>query len=1228
MFVSWPVRSRLASLAKVVGFAFPEGSRLPNSVWRRRHHGILVLLWLQAIGIACFSLYTRHSVAHSLLDGGIIAAAALAAALPLRPRTVPASIAAFGLIASSAVLVHLSGGFIEFHFHFFVMVGLLALYQEWVPFLLAIGFVLVHHGVVGVLDPSAVYNHPAALTHPWRWAAIHAAFIAAMSVISLITWRVNETTHALAQLLLDSAGDGIVGLDLEGRVTFVNDAAVKLFAWGQRPVIGAPLHVLLPIAADEAGRGWAIGERGTSPRAGQETFGRPDGTTVPVEYVSTAMSERGAMVGTVVVFNDVTERQQAFQESERRRRAAEGLADVGRLMSQSLDLQEVSQRIVESVRELFGSRTSTLRLLEPDGSLRAIALGGQMHEYLPPGHVLPAGVSVGGLAVATGRAAWSPDVLTDPRVILSDDLRQRLQRSRSSAFLAVPLRVRGKIIGVLNAGDFTGRAFTEAEIFVLQAFADQAAIAVENARLHAETHARLVQSETLLAVAQEASATLDVTEMMRRVAREAARALGADMAGAFLATADHDSLRPLAGYHVPKHLLSDFMTFSIPLKGHALLEEAWKEQRAVASSDVAADRRVDPEFLKRFPHRSNLFCPMVVQGEPIAGLFVTWFEHEHRFTAAELRLVEGISRQAGIALANARLVEELKTRQARSNALMAVGHELSRIQPVEPLLGRIAETCGRLFDASSVTFRLVDGDDLVLCGAWGATKDVRASVRLKIGEGLTGAVATTGEPLIVEDPVNDPRLSPALQEGYRQLGIRAFLGVPVKSDDRVIGVLTVRTSRDEGVSAADVEMATAFAAQAAIALANSRLYQELQCAFQELSTTQDQLVQAQKMEAIGQLAGGVAHDFNNLLTVITGQSDLLLRSFRAEDPLRQKVELIRKTGQRAAELTRQLLAFSRKQVLQPKAVDLNGLVGGVAPMLRRLIGEHIELLIVPGSGLGRVMADPGQLEQVIMNLTLNARDAMPEGGTVRIETESRNLREAARHALGHVPPGAYMALRVQDTGSGMDAATLTRIFEPFFTTKDPGRGTGLGLSTVHGIVHQSGGFIGVDSTIGRGTIFTIYLPRTIESVEAAEPSPRAAVAGGKETVLLVEDDDDVRQLAVEVLNACGYAVLDTGDPREAVGIGQRHRGTIRLLVTDMVMPVMRGPALATKLLALDPQMRVLYMSGYTDAMIASQGTIEPPGRFLQKPFTPNALAASVREALDTLSPSHPHVALA
>ena len=376
-----------------------------------------------------------------------------------------------------------------------------------------------------------------------------------------------------------------------------------------------------------------------------------------------------------------------------------------------------------------------------------------------------------------------------------------------------------------------------------------------------------------------------------------------------------------------------------------------------------------------------------------------------------------------------------------------------------------------------------------------------------------------------------------------------------------------------------------------------------------------QLFQTQKLEAIGQLAGGVAHDFNNLLTVILGRCALVLGSLPPDASPRRDIDLIQKTAERAVALTRQLLAFSRKQILEPKVLDLNVIVPGIATMLQRLIGEDIELVFRPGAELGRVKADPGQIEQVIMNLAVNARDAMPDGGRITIETGNVELGdEYARQHVG-VQPGPYVLLAVSDTGTGMDSATQARIFEPFFTTKAPGKGTGLGLSTVYGIVKQSGGNIWVYSEPGRGTTFKVYLPRvenTAEPVQVIRPAP----GRGTESILLVEDEEAVRALAREVLEGYGYTVFEARDVADAMLIAERHTGPIHLLVTDVVMPQMSGRALAERLASLRPEMKVLFMSGYTANAIVHHGTLDAGTSFVQKPFTPDVLARKVREVLD------------
>jgi signal transduction histidine kinase/CheY-like chemotaxis protein len=386
-----------------------------------------------------------------------------------------------------------------------------------------------------------------------------------------------------------------------------------------------------------------------------------------------------------------------------------------------------------------------------------------------------------------------------------------------------------------------------------------------------------------------------------------------------------------------------------------------------------------------------------------------------------------------------------------------------------------------------------------------------------------------------------------------------------------------------------------------------------------LLQSQLRLQSIQKMEAIGRLAGGIAHDFNNLVQAIGGYTEILLKRLPEQDGLRRHAEEIKRAGDRAAALTRQLLAFSRQQVLQPVVLDLNTVVVHIEQLLRRLIGEDIELETELEARLGHVKADAVQLEQVLMNLAVNARDAMPDGGTLTIETRSVRLSEADQRDGFAVQPGSYVLLAVADTGCGMEAETRGRAFEPFFTTKPPGHGTGLGLSTVYGIVKQSGGYIWVDSEPGQGTRVRIYLPRVSEPVEQT-PLKRVlapAAAPGSETLLLVEDEGGVRELITEWLTDNGYAVLAAENGIEALALAESHVGRIDLLIADVVMPQMGGPALAASLLPLRPDMKVIFMSGYADEAIAAPQMLELGAAFLQKPFTLDRLLRQVRETLDS-----------
>jgi two-component system cell cycle sensor histidine kinase/response regulator CckA len=384
----------------------------------------------------------------------------------------------------------------------------------------------------------------------------------------------------------------------------------------------------------------------------------------------------------------------------------------------------------------------------------------------------------------------------------------------------------------------------------------------------------------------------------------------------------------------------------------------------------------------------------------------------------------------------------------------------------------------------------------------------------------------------------------------------------------------------------------------------------------ERRVLEDQFRQAQKMEAVGRLAGGIAHDFNNLLMVISGYTEVLLGHLPPGDPLHTKADAIQQASDRATTLTRQLLAFSRKQHLELKVVDVNSIVEDMERLLRPLIGENVELVTHLASNIGCTRADAGQLEQVIMNLVVNAKDAMPAGGKISIRTASVTLDDSYRPENTFIQQGPYVMITVSDTGHGMDRETQARIFEPFFTTKEKGKGTGLGLSTVYGIIKQSGGYVFVQSELGRGTVFTIYFPRIDEPSEAHGATPVSlAAAGGSETILLVEDEESVRQLVRETLESRGYHVLDAENGNTGLALAASHPDTIHLVITDVVMPGLSGHELVKHLVPARPGIKVLYLSGYAEDAVANSPTSDAPKAFLQKPFTLQNLSRKVREVL-------------
>ena len=565
-------------------------------------------------------------------------------------------------------------------------------------------------------------------------------------------------------------------------------------------------------------------------------------------------------------------------------------------------------------------------------------------------------------------------------------------------------------------------------------------------------------------------------------------------------------------------------------------------------------------------------------------------------------------------------------RVAHSEMKLAVGgrerHIYATAMPIRGPSGSIEETLVMLQDVSDLEILRRSQDDLR------ASEERFRSIFENASAGMA-AVGPDGTLLQVnpafcrflgmdEADLAERDMAEITHPDDRPAALRLFAADP--DTGRAPALLEMRYIRKDGSTAWGLTSATRLrdaSGRPSYAVALVQDVEERKQTEEALRRSEEQLRQSQRIEAIGRLAGGVAHDFNNLLTVITGRCALLLRRPGEDGLVRREIEVIKDTADRAATLTRQLLAFSRKQVLMPRVVDLNTIVGEMDPMLRRLIGEDLRLVSSLRPDLGQVRVDPSQMEQIIMNLAVNARDAMPGGGRVTIETDNVSLAADSHFSDVQVVPGRYVLLAVSDTGIGMEAATRARIFEPFFTTKAPGTGTGLGLSTVYGIVKQSGGYIFVYSEPGQGATFKIYLPRvdgTAEKRPAGDSEDSAPRGTG--TILLVEDEEVVRNLTREILEQVGYTVLAASGAAEARALCEAHTGPIHLLLTDVVMPETGGRELSVALAPLRPGMRVLFMSGYTDNAAVLHGVVESGSAFLQKPFTPAGLAHKVREVLD------------
>lgn len=907
-------------------------------------------------------------------------------------------------------------------------------------------------------------------------------------------------------MILNSAGDGIFGLDMAGRLTFVNRASARMLGCEPEEIIGRNVHGLCHhTKADGANYPESdcpissVLRDGATRSGTEDVFWRKDGSSFPVDFISTAIREGEDVIGAVVTFRDITARQRA----ERAQRQAE-----------------------ERFRSIFENAVEGIYQSTPDG--RFISVN-------------PAMARMFGYA--------SPEEMID--AISDIGLQFYLEASRREEFKRF-----------MEKGDFVAGLETQvkrkdgAKIWI-----SETSRAVRNvigrvcyyegtiedvtARKRAEAE-RHVSFEIIHA----ANVTDNLDELLHRIHEALSRVLYAE--NCFVALYDP----PTGLFSFPFFADKYDAAFPSQSMDRSCTSYVFRKGEAMLIPQPVFDRLADQGEVELVgtPSPSWLGVPLRTPSATIGVLVVQHYEDRNAYTHRDLEFLGSVGGQIALAIERKRAETALRESEARLRVLVeqlpailwttdselrftsSVGAGLSRLglKPQEVVgksLYEYFQTDDRSFMPIAAHRRALIGESVTFHVEWGS-----------------GSYACHAEPL---------------RDGH---------GV-------VVGVISM---------ALDIT---------------------------DRKQLEAQLRQAQKMEAVGRLAGGIAHDFNNLLMVIQGYTELLLDRLGGEHPLRRNAEQIHDASQRAAGLTRQLLAFSRKQMLDPQVLNIQEVVSDMEKILRRLIGEDIELATTNARDLWSVRADRSQVEQVILNLAVNSRDAMPNGGKLTIETQNVELDSSySRHAV--VEPGEYVMLAVSDTGTGMDAATQAHVFEPFFTTKEKGKGTGLGLATVYGIVKQSGGYIWVYSEVEKGATFKVYLPRASGEDRQSQKRIVKETRRGSETILLVEDERGVRDLAREYLSQEGYEVLEAQNAEEALKLARNHNGAIQLLFTDVVMAGMSGRQLAEEMQRLRPEIRVLYMSGYTDEAIVHHGLLGRGVVLLQKPFTLNSLAMKVRETLD------------
>jgi PAS domain S-box-containing protein len=848
-------------------------------------------------------------------------------------------------------------------------------------------------------------------------------------------------------------------------------------------------------------------------------------------------------------------------ETRRLKESQAALYEASQLFLGQNDANAILDITCRLVVDHFGLKLAWAGMVHEDSvAVQPVSAYGYSAGYLDSIQVTwddsPNGRGPTGMAIRSGRAVVTNEIETDPAYAPWREA-ARSRGYHSSA--ALPLLAGQRVLGALNVYSTDPGYFSEEEVQALQSLANLAAIAIENARLYQET--RRHNRELLLlnrVIAASASAGMEVEILLEVICQELAQILGVSRSMATLFDEKKAVARIVAEYREEGQPPALGQTASVA--DNPLLQHLLKNKAPLLVNNVQTDARLESlrDEMRLRSTVSLLLLPLLVQNQ-VVGLLELDAAESRPFSTEEIDLAERVAAQAASVLARAQLIEtqqRLSTAVEQAAESIVITDAQGIILYVNPAFERISGYEGSEAIGQNL-FSLRNGERQAACPE-------RYWQTLSAGQVWQGRFVSKkkdGTPFTEEATIT-----------------------PVRNPAGEI-VSTIATMRD--------------------------VTREIQL--------EEQFHRAQKMEAIDRLAGGIAHDFNNLLTVIHLSTRLLEHGLRSEDPLRQHVQRIQDSGARATQLVKQLLTFSRREIIEAQVLNLNQVINDLSLMLQRIIGEDIKLRIELADDLWPVMADPSQIEQVIMNLVVNARDAMPRGGTLAIQTT--NVILDAAYAALHVDaqPGDYAMLSISDTGIGMNQEVKSHLFEPFFTTKERGKGTGLGLATVFGIVKQSQGHVQVYSEVGFGTTFRIYLPRAKAEVEvevkAKAEASTSALTSSMETILLVEDDAAVRDLTVQVLASHGYRVLAAQDGGEALQISADHDGPIHLLLTDMIMPTISGRELAERIRAQRPEVLVLYTSGYTQDAILSQGVLGEGAAFLSKPLTITSLTQAIQAML-------------